>query len=184
MAFRKSEPRKKLMFEITPKHCSLAEGAQTDPCRCVIAQAFYDKFGENLASIQVLPTRTTLSFIDGRIHKYKTPQMLRDALTEFDATKHWKLPEGVYFLLPIPKTQRASRKREESRKRRAAGDPAYNVKYELTGRGRPRQLNPRNITLRNMRKSALDMDSPPPDDNVNDVASNEVIDTSLDHHSE
>lgn len=165
MGFRRSEPRKRLMFEITQAHCEIA--VQNDPCNCVIAQAFHDKFGDGLAAINVLPTRTKLIFSDGRIHRYCTPSVLRDALSEFDRTKHWNLPEGVYYLLPIPKSESADKKREQSRMRRAKGDPAYNVKYEFSGRGQGRPLNARNIKLRNMMKSTLDNDNPPPPEQDN-----------------
>lgn len=153
MGFRKSEPRKPLKFEITAQHCTLAK--RKDACNCVIAQAFYSKFGASLASIHVLPTITTLIFPDGRVHRYRTSPLLRKALTDYDKDGVWSLDPGVYELLPLPKSLTAKAQSQRAKKRRNVGDVNMDKRYPYTGKQRRRNLDPRKINLRDMRAAGL-----------------------------
>jgi hypothetical protein len=150
MGFRKSEPKYRLKFEVSEKHCETA--VRKDPCRCVIAQAMYDKFGDALASIHVLPTRTTLVYNDGRIRIYRTPRVLREGLKSFDETGEWHLAAGTYYLLPRKKSNQAAFERERAKRRVAAGDPHKLIRKPAQGKApRARKLDPRMITLRTMK---------------------------------
>jgi hypothetical protein len=141
MGFRKSEPRNRLKFEITAKHCNSA--VRKNPCKCVVAQALYARCGVNLAAIHVLPTTTTLVYLSGKISIYRTPRILRDGLKSFDETGEWDLAEGTYYLLPRKKSdqpgERAKRKLDPNRKHSNKGT-----------RARAKNLDPRMITLRKM----------------------------------
>lgn len=149
MGFRVSEPKKAIQFEITVKHCEVAK--RKDPCECVIAQSFYDKFKEKLSSIHVLSTITTLIYPSGLVHRYRTPPDLRNALEEFDKTGLWNLEPGTHELLPLPRSQTSKAQAARARIRRADGDENMSRKYPYTGKQRRRNLDPRKITLRGMR---------------------------------
>jgi hypothetical protein len=142
MGFRKSEPKYRLKFEINESHCETA--VRKDPCRCVIAQVMYEKFGDSLASIHVLPTTTTLVYHNGRMTVYRTPRILRDGLKSFDETGVWDLAVGTYYLLPRKRSERYGMKKLRS-KSKTGKPPVKRGPYA-------RRLDPRMITLRNMKK--------------------------------
>jgi hypothetical protein len=62
-----SKAKYRMAFEINQSHCKNAK--PKDPCRCVVAQAMYDKFGDHLATVHVLSTKTTLYFHSGSISR-------------------------------------------------------------------------------------------------------------------
>jgi len=146
MGFRKSEPKYRLKFEISEKHCNTA--VRKDPCRCVIAQAMYEKFGDSLASIHVLPTTTTLVYHAGRVVVYRTPRVLRNGLKRFDETGEWSLEPGTYYLLPRKKSERYALKKQRASKNRKYSPPNFQGP-------RARKLDPRMITLRNMKTAKV-----------------------------
>jgi hypothetical protein len=137
-----SKAKYRMAFEINQSHCKNAK--PKDPCRCVVAQAMYDKFGDHLATVHVLSTKTTLYFHSGKVRQYRTPTVLRNGLKRFDQSGVWDLPAGTYFLLPAPDTKTEN----EVRKNRAL-DPNRNHK-NLGHKKKPAPLNPRLITLRKM----------------------------------
>lgn len=150
MGFKTVTPKKRLWFVIDQSHCTTA--VRKDPCRCVIAQAFYAKFGDNLGAIQVLATKTYLTFQKGVIKEYRTPPELREALKTFDETGSWNLLPGEYCLLPVAPHASAEAIRLRARQRRADGDPNVVGRKDVpyNGTKKKRSLNPRLISLRSM----------------------------------
>lgn len=140
-----SEPKRAYRFEILPKHVAAAK--PNDACHCVIAQALMEKNKASLLEAQVFSTVTSLHWSGGKVQRYKTPDKLKEALREFDKTKQWNLPPGVYKLEPLPQSQRKKAQRERARTRRANGDAHMTTKYIGTGRCRARPMNPRVMNL-------------------------------------
>lgn len=147
MKIVKKHPKYRLRFKIGAKHCAFAK--QKDPCKCVIAQAMYDTFGDNIATVQVLHTKTILIFTNGTVKEYRTPSELREGLKAFDQTGVWDLAEGEYFLLPLRPGKTAEYEKSRSQNRRAAGDP--NMEKRAGKKRKRAVLNPRLITIRKMK---------------------------------
>jgi hypothetical protein len=145
----KKHPKYRLRFKIDAKHCASAK--RKDPCQCVIAQAMYDTFGDNIATVQVLHTKTILIFTNGTVKEYRTPRDLRDGLKAFDETGVWNLPEGDHFLLPIRRGKTAEYEKTRAQNRRTSGDLNMEKRAPARKKKKPIVLNPRLITIRKMK---------------------------------
>lgn len=146
------EPKKPLKFVITEKHCKNAE--RNNACECVIAKAFMDEYKNKLLEVQVLATVTCLVWSGGAFHRYQTPNILREALRDFDRTGQWNLPAGEYMLMPIPKSQTKKAIATRAATRRATGDSHMTRRYPFNGKNRQRPMNPRLMNLRALRDAS------------------------------
>lgn len=93
-----------LGFDIGPE--AVSKAVCRDPLRCVIAEAMNMALGDMYDSVEVGPAVTKVFFPGGRIVRYRTPMVLKDALTRFDGTGKWGLPKGRYELQAMPPSMR------------------------------------------------------------------------------
>jgi hypothetical protein len=89
-----------LTITITPEH--VARAKCNDPAQCVVAQALMDHFGGMVDGFECGSNITKIYSIGGKIcTRYSTGSALRRSLVNFDKTKKWDLPPGVYQLNPL-----------------------------------------------------------------------------------
>lgn len=94
-----------LFITITLAHVKRA--VCKDPTKCVVAQALMDYFHGMVSGFIVGSNITKLINIDSKIcTRYTTSGALAKALVNFDKTKLWNLPPGVYELKPLSKSYR------------------------------------------------------------------------------
>ena len=128
--FRVEDAVNPLRVWITKNHCDKAH--RSDGRQCVIAQALREVIPA-LNDVEVGSNITKVN-VNGKIIRYSTPPRLRAGLREFDQTGEWKLPEGMYLLLPPKGRDKLARNQDlktrdrwkkwsrEYEKRRADGD--------------------------------------------------------------
>lgn len=122
-----------LVFEISATDVSTAK--RYDKEHCVVANALSHFPG--VESVSVGATVIHIKTAKGII-RYRTPNVLRDALMSFDASGEWNIPTGVYTIYPPPHHDKI-----EEIKKRNNKYPKRKRKYKTTGRNTPHRVNPR-----------------------------------------
>lgn len=155
------EAKSKLPITITKKHIQMADQQEgfCDAAYCVVAEGLKDTLkqqGTPALAVQVGPQRTVIYFGGGREVRYSTPSCLKTALQHYDKTKTWKLPEGEYNLNPICKSDTRKSRREEAKRRRAAGDPAME-KSDSKGAKKPSVFSARRIAFTKEAKKVMEL---------------------------
>jgi hypothetical protein len=124
-----------LTFEITDD--DVLHAIRKDKANCVIAQAL--KATPGVLSVEVGITSTRITTAD-KVTRYRTPYVLRDALSNFDQTGHWDLPSGVYLIHPPQHHDRL-----DTIAKRNATHPKRKGHYKTTGRNKIHRVNSRVI---------------------------------------
>lgn len=120
------EATEPLGFTIRDRHCKNAK--KKSKSFCVVALALLEN--KQILSVVVGATVTLVTFVTGKVVRYRTPKELREGLISFDRTGKWNLPVGEYEFLPPKKyqTRKAQRKANlENRERRLAGIVVYDM---------------------------------------------------------
>lgn len=128
----------RLIFVITAG--MIGKAVRYEKAKCVVALALKDR--KDIADVLIGASVSTVTFTSGRVVRYRTPTILRDALNRWDRTGDWELPPGTYYLeVPAkPKTKYVKHK------------TANVVTFYTSGRRRRAARNPRHIEF--LRKRA------------------------------
>jgi hypothetical protein len=86
---------KPITFAIKEKHAREAEPG--DPCKCVVARALQDTFGDFLQGVFIGPQISKV-VTKTEVIRFRTPAALAKAIPIFDTTGQWNLPPGTYTL--------------------------------------------------------------------------------------
>lgn len=134
------EATRRLVFEITAANVSKA--VRYEKGKCVVALALKDR--KDIADVLIGASVSTVTFTSGKIVRYRTPAILRDALNRWDRTGEWGLPVGKYYLeIPVKRIAVAAKK-----------SPAKVVRFYSTGRKRVPARNPRHIHFLRRKRAA------------------------------
>jgi hypothetical protein len=146
------EPKRPFKFTII--QWDIDNGVRGDPMNCALGRCFQRMEGPKLLEVRVLKHVVVFTYSGGIEKRYGNTKILREALIRFDATGEWGLPPGTYTLPPVNKHHTCEAMRNRARERRAKGDVYMYMQpfAKKTGKSPGRQINPRLIKLKEMRK--------------------------------
>lgn len=135
------EATEPLSFSITVKHIALAvEFGRQDKKKCVVSQAL--RAIRDVKEVITGAAVTLVTFTNGQIVRYRTSWVLRAGLINFDRTGQWKLPVGIYQLLPplTCQTMKYQRKANALLKVRRETEGVYHMRIIRNVAPNPRHM--------------------------------------------
>ena len=135
-----SDATSRFWFTITVNN--VAKAVRKDKTRCVVANALRSR--KDVTDVLIGASVSTVTFTSGRVIRYTTPTILKDALNRWDKWGDWELPPGNYFLEVKDKPTAKYKKRTTTNK----------VAYYSTGRRRNPAPNPRHFEFLRKRAAA------------------------------